>query len=104
MLDIVPGLWYYNTRKREKQINKKKKEVKKMKKIVRYVLVNNKNNVMDSFDTEAEAKAAVEKAAKRGWARFIEKVEHEINENPEVWELDGAMADPESINWEREEW
>ena len=75
-----------------------------MKKIVSYVLVNNKNNVMDTFNTEAEAKAAVEKAAKRGWARFIEKVEHEINESPEVWELDGAMADPESINWEKEEW
>ena len=29
MLDIVPGLWYYNTRKREKQINKKKERGKK---------------------------------------------------------------------------
>ena len=75
-----------------------------MKKIVKYAVVNKKNNLMGRFDTEAEAKAEVEKAAKRGWVRFIEKVEWEVNENPEVWELDGAMADPESINWEREEW
>ena len=75
-----------------------------MKKIVKYAVVNSKNNLMGRFDTEAEAKAAVEKAAKRGWARFIEKIECEINENPEVWELEGAMVDPESINWEKEEW
>ena len=75
-----------------------------MKKIVRYVLVNNKNNVMDSFDTEAEAKAAVEKAAKRGWARFIEKVEYKIKDSYETWEYEGAMADPSSVNWEKEEW
>ena len=75
-----------------------------MKNIVKYVLVNNKHNVMDTFNTVAEAKAAVEKAAKRGWARFIEKVEYKISENPENWELEGAMVDPSSVNWEKEEW
>jgi len=75
-----------------------------MKKIVRYVLVDKKNHSMGGFDTEAEAKAAVEKAAKRGWARSIKKVEWEIKDSPENWELEGAMVDPESINWEKEEW
>ena len=75
-----------------------------MKNFVKYVLVNNKHNVMDSFETEAEAKAAVEKAAKRGWVRFIEKVEYEIKDSYENWEYEGAMVDPSSVNWEKEEW
>ena len=88
----------------ERERNKKKKEVKKMKKIVKYAVVNKKNNLMGRFDTEAEAKAEVEKAAKRGWVRFIEKIEWEIKDSYENWEYEGAMVDPESINWEREEW
>ena len=75
-----------------------------MKKIVKYAVVNKKNNLMGRFDTEAEAKAAVEKAAKRGWARFIEKIEWEIKDSYENWKYEGAMVDPESINWEKEEW
>ena len=75
-----------------------------MKNIVKYVLVNNKHNVMDSFETEAEAKAAVEKAAKRGLVRFIEKVEYEIKDSYENWEYEGAMVDTSSVNWEKEEW
>lgn len=75
-----------------------------MKKIVKYAVVNKKNNLMGRFDTEAEAKAEVEKAAKRGWVRFIEKIEWEIKDSYENWEYEGAMVDPDSINWEKEEW
>ena len=102
MLDKTGQLCYTIIRKRKEK--QKKKEVKKMKKIVKYAVVNKKNNLMGRFDTEAEAKAAVEKAAKRGWARFIEKVEYKISENPENWEYEGAMVDPSSVNWEKEEW
>ena len=102
MLDKPGQLCYTIIRKRKEK--QKKKEVKKMKKIVKYAVVNNKNNLMGRFDTEAEAKAAVEKAAKRGWVRFIEKIEWEIKDSYENWEYEGAMVDPESINWEKEEW
>ena len=102
MLDNPGQLCYTIIRKRKEK--QKKKEVKKMKKIVKYAVVNKKNNLMGRFDTEAEAKAEVEKAAKRGWVRFIEKIEWEIKDSYENWEYEGAMVDPESINWEKEEW
>ena len=43
MLDIYPGMWYYNTRKREEH-QEKREEVKTMRKYITYVIKNTNND------------------------------------------------------------
>jgi len=72
---------------------------------IKYAIHNNKNEVVDWANTEAEAEALVKKAAKRGWKRTIHKIEWTINENPEIWELEGGKEDPTKVEWgNNEEW
>ena len=43
MLDINPGMWYYNTRKREEH-QERRKEVKTMSNYITYVIKNTNND------------------------------------------------------------
>lgn len=69
--------------------------------IIKYWVVNKKDNVIDVCDSIAEAKVKSEKGIKWGWK--VKKVEYPINEHPEVWELEGSRQDPDEV-LEPEEW
>ncbi len=58
-----------------------------------YRIMNKRGGYVDSADSKAEAEAIVARGARRGWAWNIVEIEHNINENPADWEMDGFNSE-----------
>jgi hypothetical protein len=67
-----------------------------MKTTTDYIIKNRKGSVMACVNTEAEAKAIVEKNAKRGWNYVARTFE---NTAAPWWAMAGYNADPTTVEY-----